>query len=354
LREVNDKYAKRSASTNDETANSAFQPDAIDPKLLDVLFDEGFLPAYAFPREVRSFVIEEWKRREHSPSRIGIRQRPQQSVDIALSEYAPGRELIVDKQTYRVNGVYADPFPGATVENRVAPIFQGPIPRFLFCPQCEHTREQATQNHAGHTAAGEANVHCPLCGAAMQRIDVLDPPGFSPVGAKPLDNSRIRNDGAKRSGVVKDVKLVVPTTDKDTFAHQIADGRISWRSEEHRKLLVTNRGPQGEGFSICKSCGVAAPGYPDWLTRSHSRPFLTPSWVAPQCAGRAGIWHGALGHIFHSDLLLIRLRWQSGLAYEVGEAWMREACETLAQAFAIAATRMLDIASAELRAGWSY
>lgn len=354
LRSVNEKYVARAANVEDSSTNAAFQSDAIDPKLLEVLFDEGFLPSYAFPREVRSFVIEEWKRREHSPSRIGIRQRPQQSVDIALSEYAPGRELIVDKQTYRVNGVYTDPFPGATVENRVAPIFQGPIPTFLFCPQCEHTRELTPKSQTGHTGVEDANALCPLCGAAMQRLGVLDPPGFSPVGAKPLDNSRIRNDGAKRSGIVRDVKLVVPTTDQDAFAHEIADGRISWQSEEHRKLLITNRGPQGEGFSICKSCGAAAPGNPEWLTRSHSRPFLTPSWVASQCTGRTGIWHGALGHIFHSDLLLIRLRWQSGLAYEVGAAWMREACETLAQAFATAATRMLDIASTELRAGWSY
>lgn len=354
LRSVNEKYAKPFTSTNDSTVNAAFQPGAIDPKLLDVLFDEGFLPSYAFPREVRSFVIEEWKRREHGSPRIGIRQRPQQSVDIALSEYAPGRELIVDKQTYRVNGVYTDPFPGATVENRVAPIFQGSIPTFLFCPQCEHTRELVPENHAGHTGAEDVNALCPLCGAIMQRLDVLDPPGFSPVGAKPLDNSRIRNDGAKRSGVVRDVKLVVPTTDTDMFAHDMANGRISWRSEEHRKLLITNRGPQGEGFSICKSCGVAASGDAEWLTRSHSRPFLTPSWVASQCTGRAGIWHGALGHVFHSDLLLMRLRWQSSLAYQVGEPWMREACESLAQALAIAATRMLDIASTELRAGWSY
>lgn len=354
LRMVNEKYAKRPAAVEDNGTNTAFQPDAIDPRLLDVLFDEGFLPSYAFPREVRSFTIEEWKRREHGPSRIGIRQRPQQSVDIALSEYAPGRELIVDKQTYRVNGIYTDPFPGATPETRVAPVFHGTIPTFLFCPQCEHTRESASEEHARNSGVEGTHARCPLCGAAMQRLDVLDPPGFSPIGAKSLDNARIRNDGAKRSGVVKDVKLVVPTTDTDMFAHEMANGRISWRSEEHRKLLITNRGPRGEGFSICKSCGVTAPGDAEWLTRSHGRPFLTPRWVASQCTGKAGIWHGALGHIFHSDLLLMRLRWQSGLAYEVGAAWMREACESLAQALAIAATRMLDIASTELRAGWSY
>ena len=354
LRSINAKYARRPTDGDDSATNAVFQPDAVDPKLLDVLFDEGFLPAYAFPREVRSFVIEERKRREHRTSRIGIRQRPQQSVDIALSEYAPGRELIVDKQTYRVNGIYTDPFPGVTLETRVAPLFHGAIPTFLFCPQCEHIRESTPENHAGNSDAEDVRARCPLCGAAMQRLDILDPPGFSPLGAKPLVTSRIRNDGAKRSGVVKDVKLVVPTIDTDMFEHEMANGRISWRGEEHRKLLITNRGSQGEGFSICQSCGAAAPGDAEWLTHSHSRPFLTPQWVAPQCTGRAGIWRGALGHIFRSDLLLMRLRWQSGLAYEVGARWLRDACESLAQALAIAATRILDVAGTELRAGWSY
>ena len=54
--------------------------------LLDVLFEHDFLPTYAFPREVRSFVIDKWVQGASGKWRIGIEQRPQQSVDIALSE----------------------------------------------------------------------------------------------------------------------------------------------------------------------------------------------------------------------------------------------------------------------------
>lgn len=355
LRETNMKYAKASASGADRAERvDELDPATTDPKLLDVLLDEGFLPSYAFPRDVRSFVIEEWKRHAQRPERIGIRQRPQQSVDIALSEYAPGRELIVDKQTYRVNGIYVDPFPGATPETRVASVFQEPIPIFQFCPQCEYTRKAHQAGGTERDERASSGARCPLCGGPMRRIEVFDPPGFAPLSAKPLEERQIRNDGSRRSGAVKDVKLVVPTTDADVFENSMAEGRISWSSAEHRELLITNRGPQGEGFSICKSCGAAAPGAATWLTQRHSRPFLTPHWLPPQCAGKDGIWHGALGNVFHSDLLLVRLRWQAGLAYEVAAPWMREACESLAQAMAIAATRMLDISSTELHAGWSY
>lgn len=356
LRSLNPKYTKPSdKDAGDADESAAFEPSVTDPKLLDVLFDEGLLPSYAFPRDVRSFVIEEWKHAQgQRPGRIGILQRPQQSVDIALSEYAPGRELIVDKQTYRVNGIYVDPFPGSTPESRAKAVFQEPMPVFQICPHCEHTRKVPQLDHVEQQNNGLSSDTCPLCGAPMHRIEVFDPPGFAPLSGKPLEERQIRNDGARHSGTVKDIKLVVPTTDVDVFNQSMADARIAWRADEHRELLITNRGPDSEGFSICRSCGAAAPGDPAWLSHSHNRPFLTPPWLPSKCAGKDGIWHGVLGNVFHSDLLLVRFRWPLGLAYDIGAPWMREACESLAQALAIAATRILDIATTELLVGWTY
>lgn len=352
LRAVGERYAPQVA-TSARAPTDALRSPSADSKLLDVLFDEGFLPTYAFPREVRSFVIEEWKHGPQRTTRIGIRQRPQQSADVALSEYAPGRELIVDKATYRVSGIYVDPLPGATLEMRVPSLFQHPRPVFLLCPRCGHIRKEEP---AEREEGGRGSRSCPLCGAPMRRDEVLDPPGFASLGAKPLEERQIRNDGTRRSGVVTQVKLVVPMTEADVFSDMLAGGHVAWSTAQHRELLITNQGPRGEGFSVCKSCGAAAPGTALWLSQAHDRPFLVPPWLpAPRrCTGKEGIWHGALGHIFHSDLLLLRLRWWKGLAYEVGASWMQDACETLAQAMVRAATRMLDVSSAEVRAGWSY
>ena len=127
--------------------------------LLELLFEHDFLPTYAFPREVRSFVIEKWKQGSNGQWRIAIEQRPQQSVDIALSEYAPGRELIVDKATYRVGGIYVDPFPGATLATRVPSLFKQPCSTFALCMNCGYTFQlesippdyQKKSNHA-HSA----------------------------------------------------------------------------------------------------------------------------------------------------------------------------------------------------------
>jgi len=68
--------------------------------------------------------------------------------------------------------------------------------------------------------------------------------------------------------------------------------------------------------------------------------------LAPRkCTGPDGIWRGYLGHIFHSDLLLLRFHWPADVAYDVGHPWMRDALDTIAQALLLAATRLLDIAT---------
>src|SRR6185312_2106277 len=87
LRRAGEQLFPGQASKDFDRNNQQFSQNAEEHMLLDFLFDHGFLPSYAFPREVRSFVIEEWKHGSNNIWHIGIKQRPQQSVDIALSEY---------------------------------------------------------------------------------------------------------------------------------------------------------------------------------------------------------------------------------------------------------------------------
>ncbi len=67
--------------------------------LLDSLFDEGILPTYSFPKNVVGFYIE----KENGK----IEQKPDRALDIAISEYAPGRIIVVNKKTYKCGGIYS-------------------------------------------------------------------------------------------------------------------------------------------------------------------------------------------------------------------------------------------------------
>ena len=157
--------------------------------LLDVLFEHDFLPTYAFPREVRSFVIDKWVQGASGKWRIGIEQRPQQSVDIALSEYTPGRELIVDKATYRVGGIYVDPFPGATLATRVSSLFPRSCSTFSLCMSCGYTLQIETKKFNG-----QYEETCPLCKMPIVTHEILDPPGYAPERARSLEQSQLRSD----------------------------------------------------------------------------------------------------------------------------------------------------------------
>lgn len=296
-------------------------------------------------------MIEEGK--HGSRGGVGIKQRPQQSVDIALSEYAPGRELVVDKETYRVGGIYVDPFLGATLANRVSSLFKREHNTFVFCARCGYTQKETVVQNSD-TIPSE-NRSCPLCQSFLVTKEILDPPAFAPERGKMLELGQL-TDSFSQGGILTQVQLVLPLTDKDDFTRRTAAGNIEWSFAEHRELLIANKGVQGQGFSVCRSCGAAALENPDWLYRPHDRPFLVPGWMpAPRkCTAPDDIWHGYLGHVFHSDLLLLRLHWPDDVAYEVGQPWMRDALDTISQALLLAATRLLDIATTELQVGWSH
>lgn len=61
---------------------------------LDILLEEGIFPTYSFHRNVVGFQIEG----EYGKKLI---QQPDRSLDIAISEYAPGKVLVIDKKTYK-------------------------------------------------------------------------------------------------------------------------------------------------------------------------------------------------------------------------------------------------------------
>ena len=273
-------------------------------------------------------------------------------MDIALSEYVPGRELIVDKATYRVGGIYVDPFPGATLATRVPSLFQKSPNLFALCMNCGYTLQKETSPSVDQ----EGGQRCPLCNTTLTIKEILDPPGFAPEGARKLEPGQIHTSTSTQVDTTTQVKLILPPSNTDSFHMKTASQQITWNKAEHRQLLIINSGNGNDGFSVCRSCGAATPGDPLWLQKSHDRPFHIPGWIsAPKkCSVPEGIWHGYFGHLFSSDLLILRLQWPQGVAYELGVPWMRDAFDTFAQGLLLAATRLLDVSTSELQTGWTY
>jgi len=143
--------------------------------LLDLLFDKRLLPSYVFPTDLCSFVIQEFG--EHG--RIIEKERPQLAKVQALSEYAPGRLLVVNKQTYRVGGIFFDKLPTASP---AVGIFSGVRGRYFGCRRCSFVRLDETADVERPLDEPE----CPVCGEQLEVNELLDPPGFSPEGGRRL------------------------------------------------------------------------------------------------------------------------------------------------------------------------
>lgn len=66
--------------------------------LLDALYEEGIIPTYSFPKNIVSTYITDENGR--------VRYEISRGLDVAIGEYAPGRAIVVDKQTYQIGGLY--------------------------------------------------------------------------------------------------------------------------------------------------------------------------------------------------------------------------------------------------------
>jgi ATP-dependent helicase YprA (DUF1998 family) len=306
------------------------------PLLLDVLFDRGLLPTYAFPTDLCSFYVF-----ERDGVNVRIKERPQQSKDKALSEYAPGRLLVINKETYRVGGIYVEGTNSATPGTR---LFSSPLGTYVYCPLCSHVRTSPLVDVA---------EPCPVCQTPLVQHEVLDPPGFSPENGEAVDD----RDREQEISYATSAQFPSPA-EPDKFEWKTNAGEhLRHAYEQDRRLVIANRGPEDLGFRVCRSCGAAKPTTEDWPQHGHLRPFQVPVYVMQRdkvgrrCNGQLTdpIY---LSHSFLTDLLLLRVPLHEPLAYDPRHPWIHAALRTAAEALSLGASRVLDVDAGELSAGY--
>ena len=97
-----------------EASESEYQPEegeesppqaGITDKLLDRLLYCGKLPRYAFPTDVATFHVFDVDR--STRFRPIMRFAPQQGLSVALSQYAPGKQVWISGKCYTSNAIYS-------------------------------------------------------------------------------------------------------------------------------------------------------------------------------------------------------------------------------------------------------
>lgn len=305
-----------------------------ESKLLEFLFDHGLLPTYAFPTDVVSLSVF-----DESKSDGSIMEQPQQDKLKALSEYAPGRTVVVNKKTYRIGGLY-DPIRGPEGVAELLATAQN----YHYCTHCSYVK----------LSTSGPEKACPVCGEELNSIPMIDPPGFSPEGGKAARQVDTRQDYTSARGAQLPT---LPGEVTDDSWQTLSTTRLRYHYLRNAELLVANvGGGEGGGFIVCADCGAIKRSLPDDLnTGAHRAPFLGRIGAA-----RSGSCNGqfsepiALGTSFRSDVLLLRVRLASPFTTRVMNDGISSALFSLSEALALAASRVLDVESSEIEGGYRF
>ena len=303
--------------------------------LLDRLLYCGKLPRYAFPTDVATFHV--FDRDRSSRFRHFMKFAPSQGLPIALSQYAPDKQVWISGKCYTSGAIYS--------------VMRGD--RFLAWESRRFYMECSDCGFAQTFAAGEVerntSIDCDACGGEGTFGPArywMRPPGF----AHPIDVEEVTSpDDMPETSYATRAKLTMGTPGDDGGWIE-ANKRVRGL-KARRHLLVSNTGPKHEGYNYCVKCGrIEASNTPNpTLASVHRKPY--PEDDDKQiCGGAALSTHLVLGTDFITDIALFSMRVTAPLKLKPGHYSTDVALRTVSEALATAACQLLEIESGELMA----
>lgn len=303
-------------------------------QLLDRLLYRGVLPRYAFPTDVATFhVFDEAKSSRFRPV---MRFAPSQGLPIALTQYAPGKQIWISGKCYSSGAIYS-----VISDDR----FKAWADKQLYC-ECSVCGFARTYK-IGEIAKGD-KTDCPACGTHNSFGEArywLRPPGF----AHPIDAEEVTSpDDMPETSYATRAKLIMKTPSDLASWTPVNERLRGLRLREH--LLVSNTGPKRDGYSYCTKCGriEASSEATPLLSAPHGKPY--PDEKEPTCEGAGTSRHIVLGTDFITDVALFSLEVATPISLRPGLYPTDVALRTLSEALAKAAASLLDIEPGELMA----
>jgi len=306
--------------------------DAAADNLLDRLLYWGVLPRYAFPTDVAPFYV-------FGANSTGYRAEmdfaPSQGLNIALSQYAPNKQIWIKGKQYTSKAIYS-PFPD---DRRNA---WGRKRLYYECERCGHAK---TEGFYDSDKRGE-RLKCEACQTPNSFGPAkpwFRPPGFAHLWKAPAPSVP---DEPNETAYATRAKLVM-TGDGTDIGEPITARLRGLGTRQH--LLVSNSGPDGEGYDYCTRCGrIESATAPEiFLSQPHPLPY--PNDNDPPCPGfvSKGI---VLGTDFPTDIALFALRFDPPFRLPPANSETASGMRTICEALAKAACRLLEIEPGEILA----
>jgi len=304
--------------------------------LMDVLFSHGYIPNYSFPRNIVNFWIED--------SDGKVIESPERSLDIALSEYAPGKAIVVNKKTYISGGLY-NSFSKYKKEFR----YKAAEPWLKLNEYNEKVKCCSNKNCGWFGVNSEEEI-CPLCNSNLIEHSMIKPWGFAAREGKSVPETR---DLSEMSYTSTPSYSSLPT-DKN----MLNIGETSFvkvESRENQELVILNKGPKNKGFEMCNKCGDIEPAVVDAEDRKNrKRPYRVPFVENDTMKCNHDFSNVFLGYKFNTDMLVLEIL----LNDEVldldcnHEIWLNTALTTFSEALLLGASRELDVEFNDMKVGF--
>lgn len=208
--------------------------------LLGLLANRGFLPGYGFPTNVVELVTnnkvearkkrerKEWKRPDY----------PSRSLDVAIREYEPGKDVVLNGAVYRSAGLQLSwKIPESEVELKK----HQPMKFVGYCHCGYHT--------AHHDTFNSIPYGCPECSSPLNKMEYIIPTGFQVDYNAPLHNDYTRPE----YGEYKAPLITIDGADWQALG-KLDYGRF--RATQIGNIFHYNDG-HGAGFAFCWHCGRA-------------------------------------------------------------------------------------------------
>jgi len=362
LRQISDywvseaeKLRARAASASDEPYKRALKFELErheEAFLLHELAARAFLPGYGFPTNVVNLntyniaeFAEQRRQREtqHREDNIfTLKEQPTRSLDVAIREYAPGAQIVIDGRVHRSAGV-ALPWH-ADGGRREAQKFD----KAWRCADC------GCSGVVENAYANSADLQCTNCsapiGLAEQKL-VLRPSGFVTDFYEPSTNDIDRQ---------KFIRVGRPRVSLNGEVLALPDARCGFLCFGHDGTIFHHSSGEHErGYAVCLSCGRAesmtADGKVPMSLRADQthRPVggITGSKREQSCLGTGVQPHVHLGFQTRTDVLELFLR------SPVNQHWLSDSAEhqvlarTMALAMRDTIASSLGIASSEIGYG---
>jgi hypothetical protein len=321
--------------------------DEEDSDLLSTLLDDALLPTFSFPTDVCDFIVRGADADSGHPK---TKYEMSRDLKQALSTYAPGREIVVDKKTYESYGVYFrftdDP------NDRATTVDWDDLDWLNFCRRCETILDERDENLA------EQEMLCPVCEEEeISAVQMFTPPAFAPEVDQAGQPEQASGYSEERVYATPPKYPLTPTpadaSDQEMLDEKtIGPSRVGRLNDE--QLLVANFGPDDEGFDICTKCGAV--GRSGGLSNPHNRPYpkdirhMDMSEWTNQCSG--SVTRASFSHSFPSDLTVFRIPLREPMEFVPNADWFESAAQSLAEALVMGASRSLGIEDQELEGGF--